>query len=308
MQTTHEPRMERGGQPRRDADDEEAEDEADGVDEETLKPLGAEAPEVVDRGARIGARRLVRPLVGDAVTSFIGGMSVSFGAVAMAWGAASIGGGGGHVVGSLLFPVGFLILLLGKSELFTENFFLPVTAVLERRGTLRQLLAHWAVTLIGNLFGCLIFAFLISCRGVLDTGPASYIVDLAQEKVGAPLTTSFLQAIFAGWLMTLLTWLLLAVRGLGPRLVVIWAMGTLIVLGRFNHVIISASELFMAMLLGAPISVAGWLGANFLPALIGNVVGGTVFVTLLFYIQAQYHDSETLRRSRFGQRPDRRGA
>src|SRR4051812_40239315 len=77
--------------------------ESDDASEDTLKPLGAEAPEIVERGARIGQRRLVRPLVGDAVTSLIGGMSVSFGAVAMAWGAASVGGGPGHLVGALLF-------------------------------------------------------------------------------------------------------------------------------------------------------------------------------------------------------------
>ncbi len=218
-----------------------------------MKPLGPEAPEIAWRGARIGERRLVRPLVGDAVTSFLGGMSVSFGAVAMAWAAALVGGGAGEVVGALLFPVGFLILLLGKSELFTENFFLPVMAVLERRGTLRQLVAHWGVTLVSNLLGCFVFALLISRPGVLDSGPAGYLADMAARKVEAPLATSFVQAIFAGWLMTLLTWLLLAVRGIGPRLVVIWAMGALLVLGRFNHVVISAAELFMAMLLGAPV-------------------------------------------------------
>jgi formate/nitrite transporter FocA (FNT family) len=108
--------------------------------------------------------------------------------------------------------------------------------------------------------------------------------------------------------MTLLTWLLLAARGLGPRLVVIWAIGTLIVLGNFNHVVISAAELFMAMLLGASFGVKEWALDSFLPALIGNVLGGTVFVTLLFYIQAQYHDADAVRRSRFGPGPARPGS
>lgn len=280
----------------------------DDTTEDTLKPLGAEAPEIVQRGARIGQRRLVRPLVGDAVTSFIGGMSVSFGAVAMAWGAASVGGGPGHLTGALLFPVGFLILLLGKSELFTENFFLPVTAVLERRGTMKQLLSHWGVTLISNLVGCFLFALLISRPGVLDSAPAGELVALAERRVATPLATSFVQAIFAGWLMTLLTWLLLAARGLGPRHVVIWSIGTLIVLGNFNHVVISAAELFMAMLLGASFGVKEWISRSFVPALVGNVVGGIVFVTLLFYIQAQYHDVETARRSRFGPGPNGSGS
>ena len=308
VQTVHEERTAKGERRRRrEVEEDEAEDEEEiDAEEETLKPLGAEAPEIVDRGARIGERRLVRPVVGDAVTSFIGGMSVSFGAVAMAWAAVLVGGGAGEVVGALVFPVGFLILLLGKSELFTENFFLPVMAVLERRGTPRQLIAHWGVTLMSNLLGCFVFALLISRPGVLDSGPAGYLADMAARKVDTPLATSFVQAIFAGWLMTLLTWLLLAARGIGPRLVVIWAMGALIVLGRFNHVVISAAELFMAMLLGAPVGVMDWAAGNFLPALLGNVVGGTVFVTLLFYIQAQYHDADAARRSRLGVGPSRR--
>lgn len=261
--------------------------------EQALQTLGQEAPEVVDAGAQIGAKRLARPSVGDALTSFIGGMSVSFGAVAMAWAAASMGNqpppSPAHLVGSLTFPIGFVILLVGKSELFTENFFLPVTAVLERRGTVGQLAALWAVTLALNLLGGLTFALLITRPGVLDGGPARYLVALAEHSVQYPFSTAFVKAIFAGWLMTLLTWLLLAARGLGPRLAIIWAVAALIVLGQFNHAIISAAEIFIAMLLGARIGVADWLTRNLLPALLGNVVGGVLFVTLLFYVQAQLH-------------------
>ena len=264
--------------------------------EDPLKPLGQEAPEVVEHGAQIGEKRLARPYRGDALTAFIGGMSVSFGAVAMAWAAASLGGepspSPAHLIGSLTFPIGFIILLIGKSELFTENFFLPVTAVLERRGTLRQLGALWSTTLVFNLLGGLVFALLISRPRVLDSGPAQYLLDLAEHKVHYPLLTAFIKAVFAGWLMTLLTWLLLATTGVGPRLAIIWAIGALIVLGQFNHVIISAAEIFMAMFLGASITVSDWLLQNFLPALLGNILGGTVFVTLLFYVQAQFDHRE----------------
>ena len=185
-----------------------------------------------------------------------------------------------------------MILLIGKSELFTENFFLPVTAVLERRGTLRQLGVLWAVTLVCNLLGGLVFAVLISRPGVLDEGPVRYMIAYAEHKVHYSFWPAFIKAIFAGWLMTLLTWLLLAARGLGPRLVIIWAVATLIVLGQFNHVIISATEIFMGIFMGAEITVAEWFMQNFLPALLGNVVGGVVFVTLLFYVQAQFHRPE----------------
>ena len=128
------------------------------LDDKEPQPLGQEAPEIVDEASKIGAKRLHRPLAGDAITAFAGGMSVSFGAIAMASAAAAVGGGiatssVGLLVGALAFPIGFVILLVGKTELFTENFLLPVAGVLKHRGTLRQLGALWGVSLVFNLLG-----------------------------------------------------------------------------------------------------------------------------------------------------------
>ena len=264
--------------------------------DEEPKPLGQEAPEIIDDASQIGAKRLHRSLAGTAITGFIGGMSVSFGAIAMVWMAASVGGGApapstSHAAGALAFPIGFVILLIGKSELFTENFFLPVTGVMERRGSLGQLGSLWGISLAANLLGALLFASLISRPGVIAPPVAQELVELAGHKIEYAFVTAFVKAIFAGWLMTMLTWLLIAAEGLGPRLVIIWLIGTLIVLGEFNHVVISAAEIFMAMLLGASIGIDTWLTANFLPALVGNVCGGVIFVTLLHYVQAQYNDA-----------------
>lgn len=157
-------------------------------DEGEPKPLGQEAPEVVDDASKIGAKRLHRPLAGDAITSLTGGMSVGFGVIAFASGSAAVGGtlgasSVGLLVGSLLFPIGFLILLVGKTELFTENFLLPVAAVFQDRGNLRQLGLLWGVTLGANLLGALVFAFLASRGQVLSTVQANEVIALAEHKV-----------------------------------------------------------------------------------------------------------------------------
>lgn len=272
-------------------------DETTRIEDEEPKPLGQEAPEIVEDASKIGAHRLERPLTGDAITSFIGGMSVCFGAVAMVTAAGAMGGGLAEsspalLIGALVFPVGFVILLVGKSELFTENFLLPVTGVLKDRGTLRQLSALWAVSLSGNLVGVSVFAFLVSRGDVLSAGAVEELRELAEHKVEYGLLTAFIKALFAGWLITVLTWLLLAAEGMGPRLVMIWIIGTLIVLGQFNHVVISAAEIFMAMLLGASIAPGEWFTRNFVPALAGNMAGGLVFETLLQYVQARYHEPD----------------
>ena len=264
--------------------------------DEHPKPLGQETPEIVEDAARIGAKRLERSGLGDIVTSFIGGLSLCFGIIAMAWVAASLGGAEApstaHLVGALAYPIGFVILLIGKSELFTENFLLPVTGVIERRGSVRQLLSLWGRSLVFNLLGTFVFAALISRPGVLPETVADEIRYLGEHVIGYGAGAAFMKALFAGWLMTILTWLLLAAEGMGPRLFIIWLIGTMIVLGEFTHIIISGAEIFMAFFLGGEIDLVRWLSGSFFPILFGNVLGGVVFVTLLHYIQARYDGEE----------------
>ncbi len=163
--------------------------------------------------------------------------------------------------------------------------------MLERRGSLVQLGELWGISLASNLVGGAIFAFLITRPGVLAPPVADEVIALANHKLHDPFWTAFIKAIFAGWLMTMLTWLLVAAVGFGPRLAIIWTMAALIVLAQFNHVVISAVEIFMAMFFGAPITFGLWLTRNFFPALAGNVLGGVVFVTLLTRVQAQAHET-----------------
>lgn len=272
--------------------------EAAANDPRAEEHLGSESPKIVEDASKLGEKRLVRPPVGHAITSFAGGMSISFGAVAMASAAASVGGtlaypSIGHLIGALVFPIGFVILLIGKTELFTENFLIPVVAVVKRRGSMTQLAKLWIIALAFNMIGALVFGYLISRGQVLSPEIADEIVALAQKKTGYDFVTGFVKAIFAGWLMTTLTWLLIASKGLGAQLALIWIIATTIVLGQFNHVVISASEIFMGMYLGAGISVSTWLSNAFFPALAGNLVGGLVFVTLIHYMQSLFHQPVT---------------
>ncbi|MGI8550557.1 MAG: formate/nitrite transporter family protein [Dehalococcoidia bacterium] len=252
-------------------------------------PLGRETAEIIEAATEIGRQRLRRPILGEAITALIGGMSVCFGAVAMA----TTGGltrdfagpSAALLTGALSFPIGFVILLIGKSELFTENFLVPVLGVLEGRGTLKNLGRLWMVSLIFNLIGAIIFAWLISRPGVLDSRAAADLRSIGIEKAGYSFGTAFTKAIFAGWLMSILTWLLLACASVGQRLAIIWMVATLIILGGFNHAVISAAESFMAIDLGARLSYAQWFLHNLIPAVLGNMTGGILFVTALFYLQ-----------------------
>lgn len=254
-------------------------------------PLGPEAPEILEKGTHAGATRLSRAFLPEMLTALIGSMSISFGGVAMAYAGAygeELGGEPlARLLGPLAFPVGFVILLVGKSELFTENFLLPVLGVFERRAPVRSLLRLWSVSLLFNLVGAVIFAWLIGRPGVVDPDAAAQLTRLAEHKLSMPFGEAFFRAIFAGWLMTILTWLLLACTTVGQRIAVIWMIAAMIVLGRFNHAVISACEVFMGWSLGLPMDVPRFLGGELLPAVLGNLVGGVLFVTLLHYVQAR---------------------
>lgn len=253
--------------------------------------VAAESTEVVEAAAALGERRLQRVTLAHATTAFIGGLAVSFGAMAAAWTAGPVieqlGFERAQLLGSLAFPIGFVILLVGKGELFTENFFVPVTGVIARRARVAALLELWGSTLLFNLMGVALFAWLASRDGVLGDHARTYMKELAVSKVSPTFWPSFMKAIFAGWLMTVLTWLMLAARGLGPRLFIIYLVGFLISAGEFNHVVISSAEVFMGILLGGPVSLGGWFFRAFLPGLTGNLVGGVLFVTLLGIVQAR---------------------
>lgn len=265
-------------------------------------PLDVESPEIVETAIALGQKRLHRMTLGHMITALIGGLAVSFGAAAMAWTGGAFMTSGfdkAHLIGSIAFPIGFVILIVGKGELFTENFFVPVSGAMSGNGKWRDLAGLWASTLVFNLIGALVFAFLITRPGVLPEGATEFFKELGHHKVAGTWGALFVKGIFAGWLMTMLTWLLLATKEMAPRLIIISMLGFLIAAGHLNHVVISASESFIAIGLKSGVTVHEWFFRNFLAALSGNVVGGIVFVTVLGYLQAHLlkHSEEKMKQA-----------
>lgn len=244
-----------------------------------------------------GNERLERTRADLIVTSTIAGAEILFGAITAStvtgallpiFGGGETGRSAASVVGSLAFPIGFVFVLLGRSELFTENFLIPLTAVLrgnQKPAAMRRLGRLWGFSLVFNLLGALIGAFLLTRSGVLPEASLEEVRHLGEFKVNQTFMEGFFSAIQAGALMTLLTWLLLSVHELGAKIMVIFAVGFVIELHHFNHVIVSAGQVFMAILAGENIGFLDWLSSNFLPAVLGNILGGVGLVTGLRALQ-----------------------
>jgi formate-nitrite transporter family protein len=251
-----------------------------------------EAPEPHEMFARTreeGERRLTRSPLELATTSLVAGFDVVFGVIALAAVTAAMtphfGPSAAHLFGSLGFGIAFIFIVVGRSELFTENFLVPITAL--RRGTLTTLkLAQlWTISPVMNIAGGTALILIVSSHGVLPEGAAPALVDVA-EKIGElGHWSAFLSAVTGGALITAMTWMVEGVGTVGGRIIVAWVAGFLLAIVGLNHVIVVTLELIFGMRFGADIGLDD-VGLNFVIAVAGNMLGGLLFVTLTRTSQA----------------------
>lgn len=226
-----------------------------------------------------GARRLHRTWPSLLATGIVGGLDIGFGVLGLLLVRSATGS---RLLGALAFGIGFVGLSLADSELFTENFFLPVAALVGRRGTVYDLARLWTGTLITNLVGGWLFMgmVVIAFPSVRHTVVA---VGSHQPSLGIGLQ-AFAASVLAGTLMTLMTWMDQGTESAVARLLSAVATAFLLAAGPLNHVIVSSLEAFGALQVGAPFGYLDWLGAMAFAGL-GNLVGGVGLVTLLRLIQ-----------------------
>jgi formate/nitrite transporter FocA (FNT family) len=139
------------------------------------------------------------------------------------------------------YSVGFLIVILGRQQLFTETTLTVIIPLLSRQ-TLRKIrgvLRIWGVILGANLFGTFVFALCIARIAIFDSSTRQALTDVSQEALGTGFATVLVRAVFAGWLIALMVWLLPAADS--SRVSIIIILTYLIGLGGFNHIIAGSS-------------------------------------------------------------------
>ena len=242
-------------------------------------------PEDIYRRTREeGERRLQRPLLEMISTALAAGFDIVAGIVALAILDASlshaIGAHPAHVVASLGFGIGFVFLVVGKGELFTENFLVPIAGLDHRRGRSWANLAKlWITSPVFNIAGGLVMILLLSTHHVLPDGTGHALVRNAELIHAHGTLPLFVSAIFAGALITAMTWFVEGQDTMLVRVVVAWVAGSLLALGSFNHVIVITLELIFGYRFGAHFAWT-FILANFFLAAAGNMLGGLGLVTL----------------------------
>ncbi|MER7457827.1 formate/nitrite transporter family protein [Micromonospora sp. NPDC126480] len=251
-----------------------------------------EIEEAFDRILEEGTVRLARSWPSLAATGTLGGIDVGTGVLAYLLVEHSTGQ---TLLAGLAFSIGFVALLLARSELFTEDFLVPVTAVAARRAGLRALIRLWVVTLAGNLVGGWLVAWLITRAypELRDTATAvgAYYADLGVNA------RSFTLAVLAGMVITLMTRTQHATESLGVRLAAAVLFGALLAAGQLFHSVLDSIFMFTALTTGrAPFGYLDWLGALAWSAF-GNVVGGVGLVAMLRMVRVPHRLAEERARS-----------
>jgi formate-nitrite transporter family protein len=257
----------------------------------TAQERAAPEPEqIYEQVRKEGRRRLSRPLHELAATALVGGFDVAFGVAVYGLAAGAVdtrtSSQLAHLVGAIAFGIGFVFVVVGRSELFTENFLVPVAGLERRRGSWLKLGELWLGTFFLNLIGGSLLAIILTSKGVLAGPSHAAITRLAEHLGHFSAATGFLSAVVAGALMTLMTWFVEgAAQSMSVRIVMSWIVGAVIVLGTFNHAIVSTIEIVFGMRYGADVSM-GELFTNLGLAVAGNLVGGLLLVTFARSAQA----------------------
>ena len=180
-----------------------------------------------------------------------------------------------------LYALGFIFVVLGRSALFTEHTTSAMQPVLARRNSMSELARLWSLVLIANLAGgALAAAFAVYLGPGLGVIDLATFGELARPMIDKPAGVTLASAIGAGWLMGLLSWLVVAARDTIAQIVLVWATTMVIALGKLHHSIAGSIEVLMGLFAGTGVSGADY-GRFLLLAVVGNAIGGSMFVALL---------------------------
>lgn len=203
----------------------------------------------------------------------------------------------GHAVGNAffpdnqflsatLYPLGFIYIILGRYQLYTENTLPPVALVLTRLASLPLLLRVWGIVLVGNVLGAGLGAFILAHSQVLSPEAMQAGTEFARSGLELAWWDVFFKSLFAGWLVAGVVWLDHAARDTISRLFLIYIVFYMIAAAELFHVITTATDaLYFTFVGGAGIGTVVY--EFWLPVLLGNTVGGVFLVGLVNFAQIE---------------------
>ncbi len=194
-------------------------------------------------------------------------------------------------IAKMFYPLGFIVVILGRSQLFTENTLYPVALVLAEKKHFWKTMRLWGIVLPSNVLGALAFAAIAGLTGALHPDMVSALSQLGLEALHHPAQTIFWSGVMGGWIIATVAWLVSGSHSITGSVMIIWMLAFVVGLGNFAHCIAASGEILTTVLIGQA-SLTAFLHWLWL-AVAGNICGGVGMVTLLEYGQVIYgNDAE----------------
>jgi formate/nitrite transporter len=198
---------------------------------------------------------------------------------------------GAPIAGALIFPVGFVMIVLLGLELVTGNFAIVPLAAIANRVSWAKVASNWAWVFVGNLLGSLLYAWLFTLTLAPDSPMAAQLIKVAEtktlgyEKMGLHgMEVAFVKALLCNWMVTLGVVMAMTSSSTGSKIAAMWLPILTFFAQGFEHAVVNMFVIPAGMLLGAKVSFSQWWMLNQIPVTLGNVVGGLVFTGLALYV------------------------
>jgi formate/nitrite transporter FocA (FNT family) len=244
------------------------------------------AVEIHDNILEPAKKEMDRPAASLLWSALASGMVIGFSFLASSFAAHLVSEPYRTAAAAAAYPLGFIFVVMARSELFTENTLDPVVPLLEQRNweTFQKMLRMWGLLLAGNLVGALIFGWVLARTPVVQPELHPSMLKIATEVSSGGFGQVLYAGVFAGWLIALLSWLLASTHSTPAQIVLVWLCTAPISALHFRHSIAGSVEAFYRAASGGA-SWGSMLGQFVVPSVIGNAIGGVLLVALLNYGQ-----------------------
>ncbi|MDR8390018.1 formate/nitrite transporter family protein [Aliifodinibius sp. S!AR15-10] len=188
---------------------------------------------------------------------------------------------------AILYPLGFIYIILGRFQLYTENTLPPVTLILTRLASIPLLLRVWGLVIIGNLIGAIAGGYVLAKTSVLSPDGMEAATTFVSHGLELEWWDVFFRAMFAGWLVAGVVWLNIAARDTISRIIIVYLVFFMICASNLFHVVTAAAEVSFSIFHTTEYEISSLIINYWIPVLLGNTAGGVLLFANMAYFQSE---------------------